>query len=97
MRTLERLSQIADNAGLDVRPEFYVEFESERPVSERILETAEKLGADLIIMGLHDSAYAGVISHLDLATTYDVVCQASSPVLTLHVSQGMTFDRDRPE
>jgi nucleotide-binding universal stress UspA family protein len=86
MRTLERLSQIADNARLDLRPELYVEFESERPVSEKILETADKLRAELIIMGLHDSAYTGVISHLALATTYDVVCQAGSPVLTVHCS-----------
>ncbi len=88
MRTLERLSQLADNAALDLRPELYVEFESERPVSEKILETADKLRADLIIMGLHNSAHAGVISHLDLATTYDVVCQAGSPVLTVHCSSG---------
>jgi nucleotide-binding universal stress UspA family protein len=82
MRTLKRLSQLA-HAGLDLRPELYVEFESERPVSKKILETADKLGALLIIMGLHHSAYAGVISHLDLATTYDVVCCAKSPVLTI--------------
>ena len=63
-----------------------MECESERPVSEKILQTAEKLGADLIVMGLHDSAYTGVISHVDLATTYDVVCQAGSPVLTVHCS-----------
>ena len=94
MRTLERLSQLADNAGLDLRPELYVEFESERPVSEKILETADKLRADLIIMGLHDSAYTGVISHLDLATTYDVVCQAGSPVLTVNCFLGYDV---RPE
>jgi nucleotide-binding universal stress UspA family protein len=96
MRTLQHLAQLADDAGLDLRPELYAEFESGRPVSEKILETADKLRADLIIMGLHDSAYTGVISHLDLATTYDVVCQASSPVLTINCFQGMTFDRDRP-
>ena len=88
MRTLERLSQIAGNAGLDLRAELYVEFESERPVSEKILETADKLRAHLIIMGLHDSAYAGVVSHLDLATAYDVVCQAGCPVLALPSSSG---------
>ena len=87
-RTLQRLTQLADNAGLDPRPELYVEFESERLVSEKILETADKLRADLIIMGLHHSAYAGVISHLDLATTYEVVCQAGSPVLTVSCSSG---------
>ena len=95
MRTLERLSQLADNAGLDLRPELYVEFETGRSVSKKILETADKLHADLIIMGLHDSAYAGVISHLDLATTYDVVCQVSSPVLTVNCFSGYDL-RPRP-
>ena len=88
MRTLQRLTELADNAGLDLRPELHVEFESEKPVSEKILETADKLRADLIIMGLHDSAHTGVISHLDLAATYDVVCQASSPVLTVNCFSG---------
>ena len=44
MRTLERLSQLA-NAGLDLRPELCVEFESEESVCEKILRTADKLGA----------------------------------------------------
>jgi nucleotide-binding universal stress UspA family protein len=95
MRTLQRLTELADNAGLDVRPELYVEFESGRPVSKRILETADKLRANLIIMGLHDSAYTGVISHLDFATAYDVVCQASSPVLTVICFSGYDI-RPRP-
>jgi len=84
MRTLQRLTELADHAGLDLRAALYAEFESGGPVSEKILETADKLRADLIIMGVHDSAYTGIISHLDLATTYDVVCQASSPVLTVN-------------
>src|SRR5271165_4054444 len=88
MRTLQRLAELADSAALDVRPELYVQVESGRPVSEKILETADKLRADLIIMGLHDSALSGVISHLDLATTYDVVCQAASPVLTVNCYSG---------
>jgi len=88
MRTLQRLTELADDAGLDLRPELYAEFKSESPVSEKILETADKLRADLIIMGLHDSAYTEVISHLDLATTYDVVCEASSPVLTVNCFSG---------
>ena len=87
-RTLERLTELADNAGLELRPELYVEFESGQPVSEKILETADKLRADLIIMGLHYSAYAGMISRLDLATTYEVVCAANSPVLTISCSSG---------
>ncbi|HWY58090.1 MAG TPA: universal stress protein [Terriglobales bacterium] len=95
MRTQQRLTELADDAGLDLRPESYAEFESERPVSEKILETADKLRADLIIMGLHDSACTEVISHLDLATTYDVVCQASSPVLTVNCFSGYDV-RPRP-
>ncbi len=88
MRIQQRLAELADNAGLDLRPELYAEFEPGRPVSEKILETADKLRADLIIMGLHDSAHTGIISHLDLATTYDVLCQAGSPVLTVNCFSG---------
>jgi nucleotide-binding universal stress UspA family protein len=94
-KTLQRLAELAEDTGLDTRPQLYTEFESGRPVSERILETADKLRADLIIMGLHDSAYTGVISHLDLATTYDVVCQAGSPVFTVNCSSGNDL-RARP-
>jgi nucleotide-binding universal stress UspA family protein len=82
MTTLERLSQLADEAGLVQRPELYVELESESPVSDKILETAERLEASLIIMGLHDAAYTTFVSHRDLATTYEVICEANSPVLT---------------
>jgi nucleotide-binding universal stress UspA family protein len=92
MRTLQRLTELADNAGLDTRPELYAEFESGRAASEKILETADKLRADLIIMGLHDSAHAGIVSHLDFATTYDVICQAGSPVLTVNYSSGYDLE-----
>jgi nucleotide-binding universal stress UspA family protein len=95
LRTLQRLTELADDAGLDLRPEVYAAFNSERPVSEKILETADRLRADLIIMGVHDSAHAGIVSHLDLATTYDVVCQASSPVLTVNCFSGYDV-RPRP-
>ena len=95
MRTLQRLAELADAAGLDTRPQLYTEFKSARPVSEKILEISDNLRADLIIMGLHDSAYTGVISHLDLATTYDVVSQASSPVLTVNCFSGYDV-RPRP-
>jgi nucleotide-binding universal stress UspA family protein len=88
IRTLQRLEELADHAGLDTRPQLYAEFKSARPVSDQILEIADKLRVDLIIMGLHDSAHTGLISHLDLATSYDVVCQAGSPVLTVNCSSG---------
>ena len=95
MRTLQRLAELADDAGLETRPQLYAEFKSARPVSEKILETADKLRADLIIMGLHDSAHNELISHLDLAATYDVVCQSGSPVLTVNCSSAYDL-RPRP-
>ena len=95
MRTLQRLAELADDAGLDVRAQLYAEFKSGTTVSEKILGTADKLRANLIIMGLHDSAYTEAISHLDLATTYNVVCEASSPVLTVNCFSGYDV-RPRP-
>ncbi len=95
MRTLQRLTELADNAGLDLRPELYAEFKSGRPVSEKILETAERLGADLIIMGLHYSAHTGVPSHLNWTTAYDVVCHAGTPVLTVNYPSGNLDIRPR--
>jgi len=96
MRTLQRLTELADNAGLDLRPELCAEFKSGRPVSENILETAERLGADLIIMGLHYSAHTGVLSHLNWTTAYDVVCHAGTPVLTVNYPSGNLDIRPRP-
>jgi nucleotide-binding universal stress UspA family protein len=95
MRTLQRLAELVEDTGLDTRPQLYAEFKSAGPVSEKILETADKLRADLIIMGLHDSSHTGIISHLDLATTYDVICQAGSPVLTVNCSSWYDL-RPRP-
>jgi len=95
MKTLHRLAELADDAGLDPRPQLYAEFKSARPVGEKILETADKLRADLIIMGLHNAAYPGVISHLDLATTYEVVCRARCPLLTFRHFSGYDL-RPRP-
>ncbi len=95
-RTVQRLAELADRAGLDLRPELYTEFKSGRPVSEQILEAAEKLGADLIMMGLHYSAHTGVLSHLNGTTAYDVVCHADAPVLTVNYPSGNLAVRPRP-
>lgn len=81
------MAELARNGKLDVRPECRVEL-SNKPISERILETAERLRADLIIMGLHSSAQFGVMSHLNWTTAYDVVCHAASPVLTVNCASG---------
>ena len=92
-KTMQRLSQLADHAALGLRPELYAEIKSARPISETILETAAKLHANLIIMGVHDSALPGVISHLDLPTTYEVMRHAACPVLTFHRSSGYGLRR----
>jgi nucleotide-binding universal stress UspA family protein len=84
MRTLRRLANLANSGSLDVLPEFHAEFASLKPISESILEAAESIRADLIIMGLHDSAHSGLISHLPWATAYEVICHASGPVLTVN-------------
>ncbi len=84
MRTLHRLAQLANSSTLDVTPGFLVEFASLKPISESILEAAKEIRADLIIMGLRHSAHTSLISHLGWATAYDVVCHATSPVLTVN-------------
>jgi nucleotide-binding universal stress UspA family protein len=80
---LQRLEQLTRNATLEVRPEFRAEFGSASSVSEKILEAAERLKVDLIIMGLHRSIYIGTASHMPRTTAYEVVCRAGCPVLTV--------------
>jgi nucleotide-binding universal stress UspA family protein len=85
---LQRVAKLVRNENLEVRPEYRVEFESNKPISEWILETAERLRADLIIMGSHSSTQFGAMSHLNSTTAYDVVCHAASPVLTVNCASG---------
>ncbi len=82
--TIARLSEVTKDAMFDVRPEFHAEFASTEPVSERILEAAERHSADLIITGLRHSAPTGLTSRLDEATAYDIVCHSCCPVLTIN-------------
>jgi nucleotide-binding universal stress UspA family protein len=81
LTALRAMSELANRTALDLRPEFHVEFESKKQVSESIVETAERLRADLIIMGQGCSTYTGLKARLGSALVYDVACQASSPVL----------------
>ena len=83
MASLRRLEELTQNATLEVRPEFVVEFCSANSVSEKILQTAEELRVDVIIMGLHRSGHIGTASHMPWATAYEVVCGAGCPVLTV--------------
>lgn len=80
--SLQRLEELTLNSTLEVRPEFVVEYCSAGPISEKILETAENLKVDLIIMGLRRSTHVGAASHLPWATAYEVVCRAGCPVVT---------------
>jgi len=68
LKVLSRMKELVKNAALDIRPEFNAEFASSNQVSEKILETAERFQADLIIMGRHESTHPEITSRLRLAT-----------------------------
>jgi len=78
-----RLDGLAHDSCLDVKPDCVVEFGSASSVSEMILESAHRLNADGIVMGLHQHKHVGTTSHLPWATAYEVVCGAGCPVLTV--------------
>ena len=81
LRRLEEL--VPQTAGAGMKPEFQVMF---GPPSERILQAAESLKADAIILGLHASTHVDAAAHLPGATAYHVVCNATCPVLTVRKS-----------
>jgi nucleotide-binding universal stress UspA family protein len=66
--SLQHLQELTRPLRLEVRPEFVVDFGIAVPVSDKILEAAEKLRADLIFMGLHRSKYVGTASHMPSAS-----------------------------
>lgn len=78
--SLRRLRELTAHTELRVTPEFMVEFGSP---SEKILQVAGMLGADVIIMGMHRSAHVGPASHTLWATAYEVVRSAACPVMTV--------------
>ena len=78
---LQRLEELtSQSAKLAVNPEFLVEFGS---ASEKILQAANTVKADAIILGLHRSTHIDTKSHLPWATAYEVVCGAGCSVLTV--------------
>lgn len=83
--SLRRLKNLLQGLSLELKPEFVIEFGSASTLSETILEIAEKLDVDGIIMGLHRSTHVQAASHMPWATAYEVVCHASCPVLTVRV------------
>jgi len=71
---------IPPEVNLPFDPEFLVDFDF---APEAILKTAADLQADLIVMGVNQSAWARASAHLPWATAYEVVCHARCPVLTV--------------
>jgi nucleotide-binding universal stress UspA family protein len=63
-----------------IEPKFLVEFGSPESL---ILETAQKIGAQLIVAGLPATAHAGLSSHLPGPMAYDVASHAVCPVLAI--------------
>lgn len=77
---IKRLRELLrHNAPLNIEPEFCVQFGAP---SAKILHVADTLKADLIVLGLNRAKYIDTVSHMPLATAYEVVCGASCPVLT---------------
>jgi len=80
-KTLDRLRKLMPpEANLPSDPEFLVGFDF---VPDAILKIAADSEADLIVVGVNQSAWARVSAHLPWATAYEVVCHARCPVLTV--------------
>ena len=81
MASLRRLEELTtQHAELALKPEFMIEFGFP---AEKILQAADTLKVDAIIMGLHRSTHIATASHMPWATAYEVVCGAGCPVLTV--------------
>jgi nucleotide-binding universal stress UspA family protein len=77
MRLLE--CQLPEHAH-GIEPKFLVEFGSPETL---ILETARKIGAQLIVAGVPRTAHPGLLSHLPGPLAYDVASHANCPVLAV--------------
>jgi nucleotide-binding universal stress UspA family protein len=72
---------VSPEAKLWCEPKAFVE---SGDAGERILEQAEELGIDIIILGIRPvSTLAGTRTHLGMATAYKVVSRAICPVLSI--------------
>ena len=79
--SVQRLKELTlHSPKLIIEPEFVVEFGAP---SKEILQTANAVKADAIILGLHRSKHISTKSHLPWATAYEVVCGAGCAVLTV--------------
>ena len=73
---------LSANNALSAASELVVEFGSP---SEQIIQLADRLKADTIVMGLRHSAHTGMAAHMPWATAYEVVSHAGCPALTVRV------------
>ncbi len=75
---------VPPEAELWCRPETVVQFGEP---ADRILEVAEEKGADLIVLGIRGTEHLIGATHLGTSTTYKVVAQSHSPVLTVRANR----------
>jgi nucleotide-binding universal stress UspA family protein len=79
--TVQRLAKlVSGNIAVEEQPAFMVGFDEP---AKGILQTAEALQTEMIIMGLTKRTYVETISHLLWATANEVVCGAACPVLIM--------------
>jgi nucleotide-binding universal stress UspA family protein len=72
---------VPDHAELSTAPDVSLEYGDP---AERILTVAREKRADLIVLGLRDSAgHIGAATHLERATAHKIVAHANCPVLTV--------------
>ena len=81
LSSLSRLEQlVSQQPKLAVTPELVVEIGTP---AEKILQVANALKSDAIILGLHRKTRIGAASHMPWATAYEVACDACCSVLTV--------------
>jgi len=80
-RSIERLRQlIPPDTNLRFDPEFVVAFDF---APDSIVNIAADCKADLIVMGVNQTAWVRASAHMPWATAHEVVCHAKCPVLTV--------------
>jgi len=80
-RYMKRLKElIPATTDLPFDPTFLIEFDF---VPDTIAKVAGQSNADLIVMGVNQSAWTRVSTHLPWAIAHEVVCHAKCPVLTV--------------
>jgi nucleotide-binding universal stress UspA family protein len=83
MRRLQSL--VSQEAKSWCEPQYLVE---EGAPAEKILEVAERVHADVIVLGVHEPAgFPGAATHLQIAVAHKVIRHANCPVLAVHAER----------